>query len=401
MMKPPDSTSRRSFLKASALAAVSAAVTTARGNTNPVETAALPRVRVANPPEWRNRQMGMAYRRMGATGMMVSELVMGGIPIKRDNRSMIHLAMDLGINYIDTASGYGKDGESEKALGAFFRENPGARDRLFLASKLSAFGGFRTQMYRDLYEGLPSEKKNAIQKRAAGIVEERAVGKPGVFFTYFPGQERELDWEYRIIAMQKDYGHRIDGNGKFRVRMSEILDESLQRTGVDHYDVLFCPHGCASPEQLEEPEMLETLEEMKKQGKCRFVAVSTHTAFEQVTRKAVDLGTYDLVMACYNVINHGTMEASIAHAAQHGVGFVAMKAAASVRTHFDQFKPLPAWREEKLQRLVPGEDSAPVKAYLFVLQNPNVSAVISNMWNEDMIRENVAAVGRKVDLQPG
>ena len=78
-----------------------------------------------------------------------------------------------------------------------------------------------------------------------------------------------------------------------------------------------------------------------------------------------------------------------------------MKAAASVRTHFDQFKPLPAWREEKLQRLVPGEDSAPVKAYLFVLQNPNVSAVISNMWNEDMIRENVAAVGRKVDLQPG
>jgi len=35
--------------------------------------------------EWRNRQPGMAYRRLGRTGLMVSEVVCGGDPITLDN----------------------------------------------------------------------------------------------------------------------------------------------------------------------------------------------------------------------------------------------------------------------------------------------------------------------------
>ena len=35
-------------------------------------------------PEWRNRQPGMAYRMLGRTGMMISEVVNGGDPMKRD-----------------------------------------------------------------------------------------------------------------------------------------------------------------------------------------------------------------------------------------------------------------------------------------------------------------------------
>ncbi len=398
--EPASSPSRRKFIKATSITAASLALaeTSMSKSTAQSETTL---ARKEREPEWRNKQPGMAYRKLGATGLMVSEMVMGGIPIKRNNLSMVKLAMELGINYIDTAVSYGRDSESELALGKLFKEEPGTREKLFIASKLSPFGRFRMQQYRDIFEALPSEKKNAIVEKAKEIVEQRAVGKPGIFFAYFPGQHRELDWEYRIIAMQRDYGHRVDGNGKFRARMFEILEGSLKRTGLDHYDVLFCPHGCPAPEQLEEPEMLDTLEEMKKQGKCRFVAVSTHTAFEQVTRKAVDLNTYDVVMAAYNVINHGAAEEAIAHAAEQGVGIIAMKAAAAVRTHFDDFKPLAEWREQKLNRIVPGNESAPVRAYQFVLQNKNVSAVISNMWNEDMIRENVTAVGRKVELRPG
>lgn len=35
--------------------------------------------------EWRNRQSNMAYRRLGRTGMMISEVISGRDPITLDN----------------------------------------------------------------------------------------------------------------------------------------------------------------------------------------------------------------------------------------------------------------------------------------------------------------------------
>jgi len=42
-----------------------------------------------------------------------------------------------------------------------------------------------------------------------------------------------------------------------------------------------------------------------------------------------------------------------------------------------------------------------VKAYLWALQNPNISAVISNLWDEKHVDENFSVVGRKVELMKG
>jgi hypothetical protein len=54
---------------------------------------------------------------------------------------------------------------------------------------------------------------------------------------------------------------------------------------------------------------------------------------------------------------------------------------------------------QKINRIVPGEMKAPMKAYLWVLQNPNIAAVISNLWNETYIKENLSLAGKKVELQ--
>jgi hypothetical protein len=35
-----------------------------------------------------------------------------------------------------------------------------------------------------------------------------------------------------------------------------------------------------------------------------------------------------------------------------------------------------------------------------VLQNPHISAVNSNLWDETFVRENLALAGRKVEIQP-
>jgi uncharacterized protein len=53
----------------------------------------------------------MIYRELGKTGLKVSVIGFGGIPIQRvlkeDAAAIIHRAEQLGVNFIDTARGYG------------------------------------------------------------------------------------------------------------------------------------------------------------------------------------------------------------------------------------------------------------------------------------------------------
>jgi hypothetical protein len=104
-------------------------------------------------------------------------------------------------------------------------------------------------------------------------------------------------------------------------------------------------------------------------------------------------------MCAYNVINGGYVEDAMRRAHASDVGVIAMKAAHAVATHHKELQPVPQWRVDKLNRIVPGDMKAPVKAYIWALQNPHLTAVISNLWNESYIRENLAAAGKKVQLQ--
>ena len=64
-------------------------------------------------------------------------------------------------------------------------------------------------------------------------------------------------------------------------------------------------------------------------------------------------------------------------------------------------QPVPDWRIAKVQRIVPGDDlKAPQKAYVWSLQNPRIAGVISNLWDEPFIDENLAMAGKSVELQP-
>ncbi|BCV24004.1 aldo/keto reductase [Gelria sp. Kuro-4] len=101
-------------------------------------------------------------RRLGRTGLKVRSLGLGGIPVRdRDwdtALQVVKLALDRGINFIDTARGYG---DSEAKIGAALA---GRRSEVYLASKTparSAAGARRDLMtslrelktdYLDLYQ---------------------------------------------------------------------------------------------------------------------------------------------------------------------------------------------------------------------------------------------------------
>ncbi len=83
----------------------------------------------------------MKYRSFGATGWEVSEIGFGAWAIggswgpQDDDESVraLHKALDLGVNFIDTAQGYG-DGKSERIIGKTLKERK--RDRVYVATKV-------------------------------------------------------------------------------------------------------------------------------------------------------------------------------------------------------------------------------------------------------------------------
>jgi aryl-alcohol dehydrogenase-like predicted oxidoreductase len=84
----------------------------------------------------------MQYRKLGKTGFEVSEIGFGGWGIggawwsgANDDESLrsMKLALDLGVNFFDTAPNYG-DGRSEQLIGAAIRGWPG---RVYAATKVN------------------------------------------------------------------------------------------------------------------------------------------------------------------------------------------------------------------------------------------------------------------------
>jgi predicted aldo/keto reductase-like oxidoreductase len=78
----------------------------------------------------------MEKMRLGKTGMMVSKLGFGGIPIQRDTEdeavAVVRRCLDLGITFLDTANGYTT---SEERIGKAIK---GRREGVFLATKSGA-----------------------------------------------------------------------------------------------------------------------------------------------------------------------------------------------------------------------------------------------------------------------
>lgn len=81
----------------------------------------------------------MRYRELGGTGMQVSEIGFGGWAIggswgpqeNSDSTQALHLAIDRGVNFIDTAAGYG-GGESERVIGSVLKDRS---ERIYVATK--------------------------------------------------------------------------------------------------------------------------------------------------------------------------------------------------------------------------------------------------------------------------
>ena len=96
-------------------------------------------------------ELGPRVRRkvvLGRTGLSVPDIGFGASRLSGDTDLVRH-ALDLGVDYFDTAAGYGR-GRSEETLGVAL---DGVRDRVTLASKLKAHAGDRVESLMQTLEG--------------------------------------------------------------------------------------------------------------------------------------------------------------------------------------------------------------------------------------------------------
>src|SRR5262249_20650753 len=98
---------------------------------------------IATRTRWRDRhasRVTMMRRTPGASGISVSAIGLGrwgmsgsyGPADEAESVATLHHALDLGVNFIDTADSYGEDGHSEALIG---RTQKDRRHQFVLATK--------------------------------------------------------------------------------------------------------------------------------------------------------------------------------------------------------------------------------------------------------------------------
>ena len=332
----------------------------------------------------RNQIASMRYQSLGKTNMLISQLVMGTAFWK--DESVIPLfdrLVDSGVNYVDASPAYQR-GESERILGTLMKRK-GLRDRLFIANKISFYDEFLTRLTNEIFNGLPNEKKQMLRKRADIIMQKKNILRPGYHFTYFKNQSKKIELSCLRYVINQEYGRLKSWKSKIKARMHELVIQSLKKSNTDYFDVLFCPHGVAIPEMLEDESIREVMDELKQKGIIRASAVSMHNDVAGNLEKAVDLGFYDVSMIAFNIGNYNQVYPAVKRAADQGMGLIAMKAARIMDTPEEPQKEI-----EQLDMNIKAPLSTHAKGYIWALKQDEISACVSDMKTIEQVEENLS-----------
>jgi len=174
---------------------------------------------------------------------------------------------------------------------------------------------------------------------------------------------------------------------------------SLRRLAVDTIDVLMI-HGAETAAVLVDERVLEAFDRLKEEGAYRFRGLSCHANQDEVVRKAVDCGRYDMVQLGYNVFDiqdaAGEVEtypdylgasgirALLELAHSRGVGVVAMK---TLKV---------GGRRQDLKDHKTGASSIYQAMLKWVLGDARVASAVTEILNRQQMEEDLGAAGAKL-----
>jgi aryl-alcohol dehydrogenase-like predicted oxidoreductase len=188
----------------------------------------------------------LKYRKFGKLDWELSEIGFGAWAIggdmwgpqnDDDSVSALHKALDLGVNFIDTAQGYGS-GHSEEIIGNVLKER---KENIFIATKVPPKG-----------------------------------------YAHWPPPE--------------NYDSRNSFPAEYIIEECEKSLKRLQRDYVDIYQF----HTWASAFNIRD-EWFEAMSKLKQQGKIRAIGVSVHDTTPDSVLASLVNGRVDSVQVIYNI----------------------------------------------------------------------------------------------------
>jgi predicted aldo/keto reductase-like oxidoreductase len=172
------------------------------------------------PPQPRVRR----YAALGRTGMRISDISFGADRLSPGQEDLVRHALDLGINYFDTAETY-RSGDSEIVLGKVLR---GKRDKVFLTSKVASG---------------PDAKRDEIMQALEGSLRRLQTDHVDVYFNHAVNEMARLknpEWYEFVDAAKKQGKIRFAGMSGHAGHLTDCLDYAID-TGK--FDVILCAYN--------------------------------------------------------------------------------------------------------------------------------------------------------------
>lgn len=148
----------------------------------------------------------MDYTHLGRTGTSVSRIVLGTMNFgdrttEADAFAIMDRAIELGVNFFDTANGYGGSagrGATEEIIGRWFAARPGVRDDIVLATKV------HSPMVNPTPEGdvVNARGASAWQVRREAIGSLRRLQTDRIDLYQFHHIDRHISWAELWQAME-------------------------------------------------------------------------------------------------------------------------------------------------------------------------------------------------------
>src|SRR5271163_2027850 len=297
----------------------------------------------------------MKYRKLGNTGLIVSELALGTMQFggkmnmgnlgQEDTTRIVKVALEKGINFIDTADVYSL-GESETLVGNALK---GVRDEIVLATKVR-------------------------------------------------------------LPMSENFNR----SGATRVNIMREVEASLRRLQTNYID-LYQVHGWDSNTPLEET--LRTLDDLVRQGKVRYIGLSNFMSWQAATsvmlQERLSLERFVTAQMYYSLVGRGLEFEFQSFAEYHNIGILVWSPLAGgfLTGKYTRANPAPAGTRfaeagafvpfdkemgyrvvEALKEVAARHDASPARVALaWVLGRPAISSVIIAARKIEQLEDNIRA----------
>ena len=156
----------------------------------------------------------------------------------------------------------------------------------------------------------------------------------------------------------------------------EKFEISMERLGMDYVDFLYL-HAVQAGGMVNYKPISDVMRNLKKEGRVRFIGVSTHSNQPEVIDAMIKDGFWDIVLTGYNfkMDKVDEMNAALERANKAGLAVVAMKTMAGGFLDKEKTQPI--------------DTSAALK---WVMNNPNVHTSIPGMTTFDQLEKNMAVM---------